>query len=121
MKACGWDEISNEHLRYSGDLTKATITWLLNKIVEKEFIPGGLKRGFIISLPKPNKDPTIKSDNRGITLLCVLYKLLENVVYEREKDWIFDHEVMNEIQGAGRKKISCLHTSTRKHVRHVLT
>ena len=111
MKACGWDEISNEHLRYSGDLTKATITWLLNKIVEKEFIPGGLKRGFIISLPKPNKDPTIKSDNRGITLLCVLYKLLENVVYEREKDWIFDHEVMNEIQGAGRKKISCLHTS----------
>ena len=111
MKACGWDEISNEHLKYSGDLTKATITWLLNKIVETEFIPRNLKRGFIISLPKPNKDPTVKSDNRGITLLCVLYKLLETIIYEREKQWIFDHEVMNEIQGAGRKKISCLHTS----------
>ena len=111
MKACGWDEISNEHLKYSGDLTKSAITWLLNKIVEKEFIPKNLKRGFIISLPKPNKDPTVKSDNRGITLLSVLYKLLENIVYEREKQWIFDHEVMNEIQGAGRKKISCLHTS----------
>ena len=111
LKACGWDEISNEHLKYSGDLTKSTITWMFNKIVEKEFIPKSLKRGFIISLPKPNKDPTVKSDNRGITLLSVLYKLLEKIIYEREKQWIFDHEVMNEIQGAGREKISCLHTS----------
>ena len=111
MKACGWDEISNEHLKYSGDLARRTITWMLNKIVETEFIPKNLKRGYIISIPKPNKDPTIKSDNRGITLLSVLYKLLENIVLEREKQWIFDYNIMNEIQGAGRKKISCLHTS----------
>ena len=110
-KACGWDEISNEHLKYAGELTRRTITWMLNKIVETELIPKNLKRGYIISIPKPNKDPTIKSDNRGITLLPVLYKLLENIIYEREKTWIYDHEVMNEIQGAGRKEISCLHTS----------
>ena len=111
MKAPGWDNITNEHIMYSGQKTKATITALLNKVVENEKIPHNLKRGYIVSLPKPNKDGTIKTNNRGITLMCVIYKLLERVILEREKSWLYKDDVMAEIQGAGRKGISCLHTS----------
>ena len=80
MKAPGWDEISNEHLKYAGVLTKSAITFMLNKIVENECIPKNLKRGFMISLPKPQKDATLKTNNRGITLLPVLYKMFEKTV-----------------------------------------
>lgn len=111
MKACGWDEISNEHLKYAGPLVRATITWLLNRIVEIEMVPKNLKRGYIVSLPKPDRDTTMKTNNRGITLLPVIYKMLESVIYEREKDWIFSDDITCELQGGGRKSISCLHTS----------
>ena len=111
MKAPGWDEISNEHLKYAGKLTKAVITWMLNKIVETEVIPVNLKRGYIISLPKPQKDSTKKTNNRGITLLSVFYKLFERITLNREKQWLFNTESMSELQGAGREEISCLHTS----------
>ena len=111
MKAPGWDEISNEHLKYAGNLTKAAITYMLNKIIENESIPKNLKRGFMISLPKPQKDSTIKTNNRGITLLPVFYKMFERIVLNREKDWLFSPAVMSECQGAGREEISCLHTS----------
>ena len=111
MKAPGWDEISNEHLKYAGNLTKSAITYMLNKIVENECIPKNLKRGYMISLPKPQKDATIKTNNRGITLLPVFYKMFEKIVLMREKGWLFSQEIMNESQGGGREQISCLHTS----------
>ena len=65
----------------------------------------------MISLPKPQKDATLKTNNRGITLLPVFYKILEKIVLLREKEWLFSHEIMDESQGAGREQISCLHTS----------
>ena len=65
----------------------------------------------MISLPKPQKDATVKTNNRGITLLPVFYKMFEKIVLLREKEWLFSQEIMNESQGAGREQISCLHTS----------
>ena len=111
MKAPGWDEITNEHVKYAGNLTKAAITYMLNKIIENEDIPQNLKRGFMISLPKPHKDSTVKTNNRGITLLPVFYKMFERILLNREREWLFGPEVMSECQGAGREEISCLHTS----------
>ena len=43
MKACGWDEISNEHLKNAGPIARASIAWLLNKQVtlsSSELLPG---------------------------------------------------------------------------------
>ena len=110
-KAPGWDGITNEHIKHSGKLTLATLTWIMNKIIWKEKLPISYKRGYIISLPKPNKDKRVKDNNRGITLLTTFYKLLERIIFKREKPWLNDHDVMDEIQGGGREKISCLHTS----------
>ena len=110
-KATGWDEISTEHLIYSGSLTKATITWLTNTIVLNEEIPNVYKRGLIVSIPKHGKDSVIKTNNRGITLLPTLYKLFERTLMVREEIWFKDQNVIDQTQGAGQSNCSCLHTS----------
>ena len=65
----------------------------------------------MVPIPKPNKDQLVKDNSRGITLLSVMYKLLERIILAREKTWLYDFEVMSELQGAGRAGISSLHTS----------
>ena len=62
-------------------------------------------------IPKADKDRTVKDNNRGITLLSVLYKVLEKVILLREQKWFQDKNNINELQGAGKEHCSCLHTS----------
>ena len=76
-KAPGWDNVTSEHIKYSGVLIKSTITWVMNGIIKTNKIPNSCKRGILIPVPKPNKDTSKKDNNRGITLLPVLYKILE--------------------------------------------
>ena len=110
-KATGWDGISAEHLQYSGFLAKAVITWLTNAIVLKEEIPISYKKGLLISIPKNGKDTVIKTNNRGITLLTTLYKLMERIILRREETWFKDQNVIDVTQGAGQSNCSSLHTS----------
>ena len=60
---------------------------------------------------KSQEDPTVEDNTRGITLLSVLYKLLEMIILEREKDWLEQNDVIDEVQGAGPSKCSSLHVS----------
>ena len=68
-----------------------------------------LKKGILVPIPKGNKDPMVRGNNRGITLLPFLNKLYQNLLKERVDNSEFDF--VDEVQGAGRKNISCLHTS----------
>ena len=74
-KAPGWDHITSEHIKNSGPFVKSVITWIMNSMIEQAVIPEHLKRGLLVPIPKPNKDSTVKDNNRGITLLTTLYKL----------------------------------------------
>ena len=42
-------------------------------------------------------------------MISVVYKILEKVMLNREKVWV--NNVVDELQGAGQDKCSCLHTS----------
>ena len=88
-----------------------TVTWLMNSMVRLEIIPKFYKKGLIVPIPKANKDHTIKDNNRGITLLPVLYKLFERIMIKREKQWLSRNDVTDGIQSAGQDKCSSLHTS----------
>ena len=81
-------------------------------MVYLECIPGALKKGLIVPIPKANKDSSIKDNNRGITLLPVIYKLLQMVLLEREKPWL--QTIIDDMQGAKHAKCSCLHVSLLK-------
>ena len=56
-----------------------------------------MKRGLIVPLPKPGKDPTYKDQNRGITLVPVIYKVFENILIDREKEWFEELNVIDDI------------------------
>ena len=110
-RASGWDQISAEHLKYGGVNLMLCLTWLFNSFIVCEMIPEHCKKGIMVPIPKPGKDSSVKDNNRGITLLTVIYKLFEKVLMEREKEWFHKNDVCDEIQSAGQEKCSSLHTS----------
>ena len=108
-RAPGWDEITTEHIRYGGSAIYCMVAWLLNAICVSEYMPEYFKKGLIVSIPKGHKDHLVKGNHRGITLMPVLYKILENIFVERERGY-FDN-MTHELQGANHKNCSSLHTS----------
>ena len=110
-KAPGCDKVCSEHLKFGGNLLDCTLAWLLNKIVYYEVIPENLKKGLITSIPKGSKDCSHKTNNRGITLLPTIYKLLETIMVDRENEWFSHSSVVDELQGAGQHSCSSMHTS----------
>ena len=108
-KAPGWDEITGENIKHSGPVFRGLLTWLYNEILIKEEIPEYFKKGLIVSIPKPGKSYVIKENNRGITLLPVFYKVFEMMLLQRERSWFA--EILDELQGAGIEKCSCVHSS----------
>ena len=77
----------------------------MNIMIRREQVPQHYKRGYIAPTPKIDKDPTIKDNNRGITLLPIVYKLLEMVLLEREKPWLDRDDVIDEGAGRGPRKM----------------
>ena len=108
-KAAGHDRMTTEHLKNSGVLLKSVVTWLVNGMIKHSTIPKRLKKGLIVSIPKPEKDSVVKGNNRGLTLLPTLYKLFEKVIMVREDDWI--QRTVAPIQSCGKSHVSCNHTS----------
>ena len=108
-KAPGLDQVTSEHIKYSGKMMKNAIAWIFNGLIKLEFIPVSFKRGVIIPIPKINKDTSIKGNNRGITLLPMLYKLFEKLALDRENVWL--ENTICDVQSCGKIHVSCLHTS----------
>ena len=75
-KAAGPDRITNEHLKFGGSVLPAILSSLFNAILISGHIPAPFKLGLIIPIPKShNKDLSIPSNYRGITLLSVIAKV----------------------------------------------
>ena len=108
-KAPGHDNITAEHFKHLGENGTSMLTNILNCIIENECIPDTMKKGLLCPIPKPGKNPMFQDCNRGVTLLCAIYKLLEKILIAREKSWFND--VRCDIQGAGVDNCSSLHTS----------
>ena len=111
-KACGYDHISAEHIKYGGPLLITIITTIFNSINEIEYIPINFRRGIQIPLFKgKNLCSTDTNNYRGITLLSTLSKIYELVIWNRLEPWWKKEEVVSRLQGACRKGQSCVHTS----------
>jgi hypothetical protein len=110
-KAPGWDAVLAEHLKYGGQAVIACLTTLFNAMIMLEHIPKALKVGIIIPIPKGEKDPTILTNNRGITLLPVIGKVFEKVLMARHMQWAESRNTVDQLQGSAQDNCSSLHTS----------
>ena len=110
-KAPGLDGVTSEHLKFGGVKLIAVLTLLVNAITNNEYVPESFKRGIIIPIPKGSKDATIMKYNRGITLLSVIAKVFEKLLYKRFEPWAMKNNIINCLQGAAQTGCSSLHTT----------
>ncbi len=108
-KAAGYDGIQPEHLKHAGPMMQTVLLWLFRAMVHLEWRPVELKKGVIIPIPKGQKDSTVPSNNRGITLMPIIGKMYDSILLKRAETW-FD-ENFDPMQGANRKGRSSLETA----------
>ena len=70
------------------------LTVLFNSFMHMEHIPRAAQKGVIITIPKGGKKQILRENNRGITLLPVVYKLFEKIVLYRLKSLIKRGEIV---------------------------
>ena len=111
-KACGFDNISTEHIKYAGPCLIYILTLVYNYIRESEYIPINFRRGLQVPLYKGKNTCTLDMNNyRGITLLTNFNKIFEILAWLRIEKWWNDSGIISSLQGACRKGQSCVHTS----------
>ena len=88
------------------------LTDIFNLIVRQEYIPINFRRGIQIPLYKGKNAPPLDTNSyRGITLLSILNKLFEVLIWGRMEGWWNETQVISPLQGACRKGVSCVHTA----------
>jgi hypothetical protein len=76
-KATGLDAVYPEFIKNSGRKTKEWLVRLFNDILTPGKLPKLFKQAKIIAILKPGKDGTDASHYRPMSLLSVVYKILE--------------------------------------------
>ena len=74
--------LAAEHLKFSLDIVFSYLAHILNYILQSGYVHMQLK-GVLTPLLKKDKDPSLPTNYRGITVLSILMKLLENVILKR--------------------------------------
>jgi hypothetical protein len=82
-KAAGLDGVYPEFIKNSGRKTKEWLVRLFNDILTTGKLPKLFKQAKIIAILKPGKDGTDASHYRPISLLSVVYKILERLILQR--------------------------------------
>ncbi|VDI32111.1 Hypothetical predicted protein [Mytilus galloprovincialis] len=97
-KKKGWDVegLTAEHLIYGGtELTEFLVT-LINNIFYTKHVPEVIKKGLLTPVHKKDKDPTIPSNYRGITVISIICKILELCIRARIEGTLNKHQ--NKLQ-----------------------
>ena len=108
-KACGADGIYAEHLKFTGSSTFLVLSRLFSVMMINAYRPESLKRGIIVPIPKCNTNQNDPSNYRGITLMCTIGKVFDNLLLKRYECWIFSQ--LNDLQGISQKTASSLNTT----------
>ena len=111
-KAPGPDLVTAEHVIHGGLVLTRCLTNIFNLMLIREYIPVSFRRGTQIPLFKGKNACSLNPSNyRGITLLSVLNKIYEILIWKRMEGWWSTSGAICGLQGAGKKGRSCLHSS----------
>lgn len=107
-KSPGYDRITGKVLK---ELPEKAITYIrniFNVLINMKYFPSVWKVAEIIAIPKPNKDATKASSYRPISLLPVLSKLFEKLIFERLEPIINERNLIPAHQFGFRRKHSTI-------------
>ena len=80
--ASGWDDISTKFLKLSLEYIITPLTHLCNRSLQEGVFPEQLKIANVIPLYK-SEDPMKFNNYRPVSLLCILSKVFEKIMYTR--------------------------------------
>ena len=102
-KAPGPDSICPKLILHAGAALKSWLRDFLSSCLRRLKIPKIWRRALVIAIPKPMKPVGNPKSYRPISLLCVLYKILERLIYARVEPLI-DPLLPKEQAGFRRRK-----------------
>ena len=102
-KAPGPDSICPELILHAGAALKSWLRDFLSSCLRRLKIPKIWRRALVVTIPKPGKPVGDPKSYRPISLLCVPYKILEELIYARVEPLI-DPLLPNEQAGFRRGK-----------------
>jgi hypothetical protein len=79
----GFDGVHPEFIRNCGEGTKKWLISFMNDVLSSTRLPKLFKRAMGITIPQPGKDGSDPAHYRPISLLNVMYKLLERLIFQR--------------------------------------
>ena len=107
-RAGGADNVSPEHLKFSGPVFRIWLCYIYNSICQLECIPQCFKDGVIIPVFKgKGKDPLQTKSYRGISLTSVLAKVFEIILSYRITPLLEAAGIPQVTQTAYREGVSC--------------
>ena len=104
--AAGWDDITPHMLKMIGNSINHPLVYMINLSLQQGIFPKELKIANVLPLFKAN-DPSVFNNYRPVSLLCVLSKVYEKVMYNRLIRFLEDFTILFENQFGFRK----LHSS----------
>jgi hypothetical protein len=112
-KACGYDDISNRVLKNFPECALKLLVDTFNNCLRVGYFPLDWKIGKIVAIPKPDKDQTLPTSYRPITLLPVIGKVFEKVILTRLREHEEDSQFLKNQQFGFRSK----HSTTQQILR----
>ena len=101
----GYDDISAAFLKMSLPYIVEQLTFISNLSLSEGVFPSELKIATIVPIHKGD-DPKYFNNYRPVSLLCVLSKVFEKIMYTRLLNFVNKHKILYEKQFGFRKKHS---------------
>lgn len=111
-KPPGPDLIEPYFLKLAADFVAQPLTLLYNLSIENKEIPSVWKSAFVTPLLKGG-DPAVLTNYRPISNLCTLAKVLESLVCNQLKDFLYSNELISKLQSGFRKRHSTITAATK--------
>ena len=103
--ATGWDEINAMFLKTAMNYIRDPLCHICNMSLEEGIFPSKLKIANVLPLFKA-EEPSQFNNYRPVSLLCILSKVFDKIMYNRVSDFLTKLEILYEFQFGFRKKHS---------------
>ena len=103
--APGWDDITASLLKMSIEYLRDPLCYLCNRSLQEGIFPSQLKIANVLPLFKA-EDPLQFNNYRPVSLLCILSKVFEKIMYSRLHEFLEKLDILYEYQFGFRKKHS---------------
>ena len=101
-KANGLDNIPARLLKECPDLISDSLTQIFNKSIKSGIFPGDWKRARVTPLYKNSGERTDPSNYRPISVIPIIAKLIERVVYDQLHKYLIDNKLLSQYQSGFR-------------------